>query len=147
MIMIDKHSALGNIQWNLLSVCNELIFLSIRHSEENCANLFATSDRGLLKTCKSEPQIEKIITLSELLWGSKLNPAEAAMRGEQEHEWIPVGMIGMLARPRAWSRVLVNKVICQNKADPLYSLMWLKQREREGRNVWEQSDLADNSRR
>ena len=56
------------------------MFLCIRHTEENCANLFAKSDRGLLKTCKSEPQIEKDHHLVRIvILGSKHNSAEAEM--------------------------------------------------------------------
>ena len=58
--MIGKHSALKRIYCLFVrSLEQVIIFLWIRHSEENSANLFAKSDRGLLKTCKSEPQIEK----------------------------------------------------------------------------------------
>ena len=68
--------------------------------------------------------------------------------GQGAGTWMDVGRndrnAGEAQGAGAWSRVLVNKVICQNKADPLYSLMWLEQRQR---NVWEQSDGADDSQR
>ena len=42
--------------------------------------MFATSDRGLLKPASQNHKLKKIITLSELLRGSKHNSAEAEMR-------------------------------------------------------------------
>ena len=50
----DHTTTPGTEVWNIFT----LHFYS-NLASENSANLFATSDRGLLKTCTSEPQIER----------------------------------------------------------------------------------------
>lgn len=123
----------------------ELFFITERReAKENVANLFANSDRGLLKLASQNRKLKKIITLSEFIIRHQTNhsrglsgspPTIRRRRREcRGGGWMSTGgMIGMLARP--WARatvwVLVNKVICQNKADPLYGVMWLEQGEEE----------------
>ena len=132
---------LSGIQWSQRYICQ--IDLTRRgEAKENVANLFANSDRGLLKLASQNRKLKKIITLSEFIIRLQTNhsrvlsgspPTTRRRRGEcRGGGWMSTGgMIGMLARPRARVWVLVNKVICQNKADPLYGVMWLEQGEEE----------------